>query len=104
MPAAKGGKTYKARSEVWVYPGMSGWHFVTLPKKTSEAIKTRFAAVRRGWGSLPVIVTVGKTRWRTSIFPDKRAGAYLLPLKASARKKADIRSGDTIAFSVEVDA
>lgn len=94
--------TYKMRARVWPYPGMAGWHFVTLPKKQSAQITSRFGVMKRGWGSLPVMVTIGKTSWRTSIFPDKKARAYLLPLKADVRKKKGIAAGDAIPFSVEI--
>lgn len=90
------------RAKVWLYPGAAVWHFITLLKKESEEIKKRFGAKRRGWGSLPVAVTIGKTSWRTSIFPDKKAGAYLLPLKAAVRRKEGIESGDTVAFSIKI--
>ena len=36
------------------------------------------------------------------IFPDKKAGAYLLPLKAHVRKKERIVAGNTISFSIEI--
>lgn len=78
------------KATVWLYPGMAGWHFVTLPEKQSLQIKSCFGFLKRGWGSLPILVTIGKTSWKTSIFPDKKAGAYLLPLKAEARKKEKI--------------
>jgi hypothetical protein len=90
------------RSEVWLYPGMAGWHFISVSKKHSEDIKKRFGAKQRGWGSLPVTVTIGKTSWKTSIFPDKRSGTYLLPLKADVRKREGILKGDTISFSIEI--
>ncbi len=90
------------RAKVWLYHGMAGWHFVTLPKKQSEAIKKTFGAMKRGWGSLPVTVTMGETSWKTSIFPDKKAGAYLLPLKSDVRKKEKVVKGDTIAFLLEI--
>ena len=93
---------YKMRAKVWLYPGMAGWHFVTLPKKQSAEINVRFDLMKRGWGSLPVIVTIGETSWKTSIFPDKKAGAYLLPLKACVRKKEGITEGDTVTFFVEI--
>lgn len=93
---------YEIKSKVWLYPGMSGWHFVSIPKKQSESIKKCFAKRRRGWGSLPAVVTLGKTRWKTSIFPDKKSGLYLLPLKADVRKKEVISSGDKVNFSIEV--
>jgi hypothetical protein len=88
------------RATVWIYPGVAAWHFVTLPKKQSEVIKRAFGASSRGWGSLPVVATIGKTSWRTSIFPDRKAGAYLLPLKAEVRKKEGIHAEDSIQLTV----
>ena len=93
---------YTVRVAVWIYPGMAGWHFVSIPKKQSEEIKATFGAMKRGWGSLPVTATVHKTNWNTSIFPDKKTGTYLLPLKAEVRKKEKIKSGDTIALSLHI--
>ncbi len=93
---------YKIKSTVWLYPGMAGWQFVTIPKKQSKTITQTYGALKKGWGSLPVLVTVGKTKWKTSIFPDKKIGAYLLPLKAEVRKKEDIKLGDTIALALEI--
>ena len=91
------------RAKVWLYPGQeANWHFVTLPKKQSQQIKERFGSFKRGWGSLPVKVTIGKTTWNTSIFPDKKAGAYLLPLKADVRKQEKIQDGKSIMFVVEI--
>lgn len=92
------------KSEVWLYPGMAGWHFVSIPKKQSAEIKGNFHSMKRGWGSLPVTVTVGKTSWKTSIFPDKKTGTYLLPLKAEARKKERIVAGESITFSIQIEA
>jgi len=91
------------KSEVWVYPGQSGnWHFVSVAKKISEMLKKKFGERARGWGSLPVTATIGKTSWQTSIFPDKREGVYLLPLKASVRKKEGIFSGDKVPLSITI--
>lgn len=95
-------KTYSFKAKVWLYPGMAGWHFVTIPKKTKEEIDFFFAHAKRGWGSLPVLVTVGKTSWKTSIFPDKKTGSYLLPLKLEIRKKENLKEGDSINFSLEI--
>lgn len=94
--------TYKMRAEVWLYPGPTPWHFITLPKKQSDEMKKRFAAIKRGWGALPVTATIGKTSWQTSVFPDKRSGTYLMPLKAQVRKKEEILEGDTVAFTIEM--
>lgn len=95
---------YKIKSGVWLYPGMSGWHFMSIPKKDGEDIRKRFGKKQRGWGSLPVVVTLGKTSWKTSIFPDKHSGLYLLPLKAVVRKKEGVLSNDKVSFTIEVKA
>lgn len=88
---------------VWLYPGENAsWHFVTLPKKESEVIKETFGKQSPGWGSLSVQVVIGVTKWKTSLFPDKRSGGYLLPLKAAVREKERIREGDQIRFVVTV--
>ena len=81
---------------------MAGWHFVSVPKKQSEGIKKSFGTPKRGWGSIPVIVTIGKTTWKTSIFPDKQSNGYLLPLKSEVRKKEQIFSEDSVSFSLAI--
>ena len=102
-------KKYKVRSEVWLYPGMAGWHFVNVDKKQSSEIKEKYLPAqaggkrRRGFGSIPVNVTLGKTSWKTSIFPDKKSGAYLLPIKAEVRKKEGITYGDMLSYSIELN-
>jgi hypothetical protein len=101
MPATK--NSYKLRSKVYLYPGMAGWHFIGIPKKQSADIRKRFGANARGWGSLPVQITLGKTVWKTSIFPDKKSGSYLLPLKAEVRKKEEIEHDDTVTFMIEIN-
>ena len=58
--------------------------------------------VKVGFGSVPVIVMIGKTRWKTSIFPDKRSGTYLLPIKAEVRKKENIMSEDIVSVTVQI--
>ena len=93
---------YRLRSKVWKYPGMAGWRFLTLTKSASASIKKDFGKRARGWGSLPVTVTIGKTTWKTSIFPDSQAGAYLLPLKANVRKREQINDKDSVLVSLHV--
>jgi hypothetical protein len=91
------------KSHVWLYPGeTAAWHFITLPQKDSVAIKKTFGAGARGFGSLPVVAKIGKTTWESSIFPDRHSGSYLLPLKASIRKKEDLMKGDAVSFSITI--
>mgnify|MGYP001618456032 FL=1 len=95
-------RTYKFKARVWLYPGDAAWHFVTLPQKTSLDIDDFFGHMKKGFGSLPVKVTVDQTLWQTSIFPSKQEGSYILPLKAPVRKAEGIKVGDTVSFSVEL--
>ncbi len=95
-------KRYKLQADVWVYPSMAGWYFVTIPEEMSKEIKQQFGDFKRGWGSLAVKVTLGKTVWETSIFPDKKLNAYLLPLKAEVRKKEKVEVNKQISFTLEI--
>ncbi len=94
---------FKIQAEVWLYPGESAnWHFVSVPKEISVEIRERFGGRSRGWGSLPVTVTIGRTTWDTSIFPDKKSAAYLLPLKAAVRATERIQVGAKIALLIRM--
>lgn len=93
---------YSFKAKVWIYPSPAAWFFVNVPKKTSNELSLRFSEFKRGWGSLPVKVTVGKTSWNTSIFPDSRSGTYLLPLKAEVRKKEGIEQDMQVKISIEL--
>lgn len=90
--------TYALQSKVLVYPGVSGWRFLGIPEKEGKEIKQNHGIHSRGWGSLPVSVTIGSTTWDTSIFPDKRSGSYLLPLKSKIRKIEDISDDSMVTF------
>lgn len=91
---------YSFTSKVIVYPGHGGWRFTVVPKETSARIKKKYGAQSRGWGSLPVAVTIGDTTWNTSIFPDKRSGTYLLPLKAVIRSKERIADESRVQIAI----
>jgi hypothetical protein len=85
------------KEKIWKYPAENGaWYFIHVPKALSAKIKKGCGASARGWGSLPVSVTIGRSEWRTSLFPDKRSGTYLLPVKASVRKKEGLDDGDKV--------
>ena len=97
------GKKYTIRGKVWLWPGeVAAWHFVHVDKKLSGELKEKHGKVKRGFGSIPVKATIGNTSWKTSIFPDKHSGTYLLPLKAQVRRVEDIFANDTITFTLEI--
>lgn len=47
-------------------------------------------------------VTIGSSRWRTSIFPDAGRGVYVLPLKRSVREREGISDGDAVRARLDV--
>lgn len=96
------GALFTCKAKVWLYPGQAAWHFLTLPKAQAKQIRSLFADQARGFGSLPVTVTLGGTTWRTSIFPDSKSGSYVLPLKAAVRKTEKVTAGETVTFRLEV--
>lgn len=88
---------------MWRWEGSAAWHFATLDPKTAKAVKqTQEGKKRIGWGSVPVVVTLGETSWRTSVFPDTKRASYLLPLKASVRKKEGVEEGATIVVTLQL--
>lgn len=94
--------TFKTTAEVWLYPGMAAWHFISVPKTMTAKIKKQYEGLARGFGSLKVKAIIGKTSWKTSIFPDNKTGTYLLPLKAEVRKKENISAGKKVKFTIEI--
>ena len=95
--------TFEFAAPVWRYPGADGWHFVSLPPEISTDITDISTGIRRGFGSVRVAVTVGSTSWRTSIFPDSKTGAYLLPVKKAVRVAERLEVGDQIKAQLEID-
>jgi hypothetical protein len=91
----------KFKAEVWRYPGKSAWYFVTLPHDIASEIKF-FREKHRGFGSIRVFVKVGKTSWKTSLFPDKKSDSYLLPIKADVRKFENITAGKNIILKLSL--
>ena len=91
-------------AELWVWDARrdESWTFVSLPVEASEEIRDLTGGQRRGFGSVRVRVTVGGSRWATSIFPDGKRGCYVLPIKRAVRKAEDLDEGDTATVTVEL--
>jgi hypothetical protein len=91
-------------AELWVWTARrdDSWTFVSLPVDTSDEIRDRTGGQRRGFGSVRVQARVGTTIWRTSIFPDSKTGAYVLPIKQAVRTANGLKPGDRVEVTVEV--
>lgn len=53
-----------------------------------------------GWGVIPVLVSIGETKFKTSLFPKNEK--YIVPIKAAVRKTEDIEIDDTVTIWLEV--
>ena len=80
--------------------GPAPWFFVTVPAKQSRDLKAISSLVTYGWGVIPVTVRIGKTVWKTSLFP--KDGRYLVPIKASVRKAEKLDKGDKVTVRLEI--
>ncbi|QIS16540.1 MULTISPECIES: DUF1905 domain-containing protein [Nocardia] len=95
------GSQYSFTARVWEHPSGS-WHFVSLPEEIADEIEERYAHLAGGWGSVRVDVTIGESRWSTSLFPDKGRATYILPVKKSVRTAEDLIAGSEAKIELAV--
>lgn len=86
--------------KIWFWHGPAPWYFVTVPVEQSRDLKVISGLVTYGWGMIPVSVQIGKTEWKTSLFP--KDGRYIVPIKASVRKAENLADGDIVTVRLEV--
>lgn len=92
---------HRFEAEVWVAENGS-WHFVTLPFDLSDEIDDRAPDAKVGFGSVKVTATIGTTTWTTSVFPDRKARSFILPLKAAVRRSEHVAGGDRVSVALRV--
>lgn len=88
----------------WVFDGEVVWwrgpapyFFVAMPQADSADLKEA-ARDLIYWGQVPVRVVVGRTEFRTALFP--KDGRYLVPLKAAVRQAEGIEEGDVVTVAL----
>lgn len=86
---------------LWRWSGESAWHFVTVPEAVSDDIASRVEP-GPGFGSVKVTVTIGSSTWSTSVFPDKKSGRYVLPVKAGVRRREGVHDGDELQVALVI--
>src|SRR5437867_12118367 len=100
--------TVTAPLQLWT--GENGsWHMFVIPEEQSDEIRAHCLVSMRGFKSSRVEATIDDRStgsrqaitWRTSVFP-MRSGGYFLPVKAEARRKANIAAGDEVTVTVEL--
>jgi hypothetical protein len=86
--------------QLWFWKGPAPWYFVTVPAEQCRELRAIAGFVTYGWGMIPVQARIGKTGWKTSLFP--KEGLYLVPIKATVRKAENLEEGDTVTIRLEV--
>jgi hypothetical protein len=89
-------------SEVWEHDGQGSWHFICLPEEEADEIEATFGHHAKGFGSVRVEVTIGATRWMTSLFPDSKRGTYVLPVKKAVRVAENLGAGAVAHVEIRI--
>jgi hypothetical protein len=88
--------------EIIYWRGPAPFHFVTVPEEQSAAIEAVASLVTYGWGAIPVAARVGRTDFRTSLFP--KCELYLVPIKNAVRKAEGLELGDQVKVWLQLSA
>jgi hypothetical protein len=83
---------WEARRDLWV--------FARLPDDVSEEIRMQ-PNPPAGFGSVKVTVTLGASRWSTSVFPESADGPYVVAVKGAVRRAEGVEVGDRVRLAVE---
>lgn len=85
------------KGNVWRWPGEVGWHFFTFDRELSAKINQKYPK-----GFVKVEATVGKSKWATSLFPQRRDKTYLLCINKKIRKIEQIFEGDEVTLVIKI--
>ena len=92
---------FSCTATLWQVRDEGGWHFVTLPADWNEDLRLA-RPPGSGFGSIRVRAHIGDVRWETSLFPDTKRGAYLLPVKRTVRDRLGVGDGDEVQVHLTV--
>jgi hypothetical protein len=88
----------RVRASLIHWRGPSPFHFVSIPKKESEQIKSLSRQLTYGWGVIPVKGRIGATTFSTSLFP--KGASYLIPIKVAVRTAERLEIGDSVTVDL----
>lgn len=90
-------------TQLWLTSHENPWVFLTVPTAISDQILDALDTLElqpRGFGSVKVNARIGDTKWSTSLFPDKGAAAYVMPVKKAVRLAEQVDDGDTVQVAL----
>jgi hypothetical protein len=86
--------------QIWMWKGPAPWYFVTVPPEQSRDLHFISGSVTYGWGMIPVTAQIGRTVWKTSLYPQD--DAYVVPIKVSVRRAEHLQEGDNVSVRLEI--
>ncbi|QIK84668.1 DUF1905 domain-containing protein [Sanguibacter sp. HDW7] len=89
-----------ATGEIIEWRGPAPFLFVPLDDDAADAVAAVARDYTYGWGALPAEVRLGRTVFRTSLFP--RAGTYYVPVKVAVQRAEGVGLGDVVAVHVRL--
>jgi hypothetical protein len=96
----KGKIKYAFSAEIWQHAVPNGWYFVSLPIEVASEIRENLRWQEEGWGRMKATAEIGKSRWETAIWFDKKHKTYLLPIKAEIRTKEKLERERIIKVTI----
>ena len=86
--------------KVGVWKGPAPWYFIIVPGQLSRELQDIQGIVTYGWGMIPARVVIGKTEWKTSLWP--KDGHFIVPIKATVQETEGLDEGDEVTVQLMI--
>ena len=96
-------KAFVITGTLMKYPVPAAWHYVPLPKALSARLAKGETTKKKGWGYVRLTATLGKTSWRTALWPKAKEGVYLLVVNKEVRLKEKAVAGADVRVRLVLD-
>ncbi len=83
-------KLYVVDGVVKIFPQQGGWYYLSVPRGITKEL-----SIFADRGLIPVVASIGKTAWNTSLLPTGD-GTHFIALNAKVRKNENVVLGDTV--------
>ena len=84
------------------------YHLVVITGDNAEAITAHALlerlelGTRRGFGSVKVEARIGATRWKSSVFPQRKSSEWVLLVSKKVMKAEGLSAGDSVELTLDL--